>query len=59
MRSRGFGSFEAASRFCSAFDEQRHYFRYRAKAKETVSLAKQRLMFHQRFGALQNLMMVA
>jgi hypothetical protein len=29
MQSRGFGSFESASRFCQAFDEQRDYFRYR------------------------------
>ena len=26
---RGFGNFDAASRFCRAFDEQRHYFRLR------------------------------
>jgi putative transposase len=50
---RGFGSFQSASRFCSAFDEQRDYFRYRTKRKETVPLAEQRRMFRESFGALQ------
>ncbi len=50
---RGFESFEAACRFCSAFDEQRHYFRYRTRAKERVTLYEQRRMFRQRFDALQ------
>jgi putative transposase len=56
---RGFGSFESASRFCRAFDEQHNYFRYRTKPKETIPLAEQRQMFRQRFGALQYLMMPA
>jgi putative transposase len=56
---RGFGSFEAASGFCSAFDEQRNYFRQRAKPKQVVPLAEQRLMFWQRFGALESLLMTA
>lgn len=56
---RGFGSFEGASRFCLGFDEQRDYFRYRTKPKEIVPLSEQRLMFRQRFGALQYLMMAA
>src|ERR687886_1149323 len=38
---RGFGNFEAASRFCRAFDEQRDYFRSRRTLGEGVSLAKQ------------------
>ena len=42
---RGFGSFEAASRFCRAFDEQRDYFRSRTTMGETVPLAKQRQLF--------------
>jgi transposase-like protein len=50
---RGFGSFGSASRFCSAYDEQRDYFRYRSKPKENVPLAEQRRLFGQRFGALQ------
>jgi putative transposase len=56
---RGFGSFRSATRFCSAFDEQRDYFRYRTRPKQTVSLLEQRRMFRQRFGALQNLLMSA
>lgn len=56
---RGFGSFGLASRFCSAFDEQRDYFGYRAKPKETVKLAEQRQVFWQRLGALQDLMLAA
>lgn len=30
---RGFGSFDSASRFCNAFDEQKDYFRWRTKPK--------------------------
>lgn len=56
---RGFGSFESASRFCSAYDEQRQYFRYRSRPKEKVPLSEQRQMFRQRFGALQYLLMAA
>jgi transposase-like protein len=56
---RGFGSFVSASRFCSAYDEQRQYFRYRSKPKEKVSLSEQRQMFRQRFGALQYQLMAA
>lgn len=56
---RGFGRFEAASRFCPAFDEQRNYFRYQAEPKEKVSLSEQRQIFRQRFGALQYLLMAA
>ena len=56
---RRFGSFESASRFCRAFDEQRNYFRYRTKPKETIPLAEQRQMFRERFGALQYLMVSA
>lgn len=55
----GFGSFESASRFCRAFDEQRHYFRYRTKPKETIPLAEQRRLFRGRFGALQQQLIAA
>jgi transposase-like protein len=54
---RGFGSFESASRFCSAYDEQRQYFRYRTRLREKVSLSEQRRIFRQRFGALRYLLM--
>ena len=56
---RGFGSLEGASRFCTAFDEQRDYFRYRTKPKETITLSEQCRLFWQRFGALQVLMLAA
>ena len=39
----GFGSFESASRFCTAFDELRQYFRVRRRGEGHVSLAEQRL----------------
>jgi transposase-like protein len=57
--TRGFGSFKSASYFCSAFDEQRDYFRYRTKPKEKLSLSEQRRIFRQKFGALQYLLMAA
>ncbi len=38
----GFGSFESAARFCSAFDELREYFRVRRRGEGHVSLAEQR-----------------
>lgn len=56
---RGFGSFQSASRFCRAYDEQRDYFRYRSKPKEKVALPEQRRIFRQRFGALHYLMVAA
>lgn len=56
---RGFGSFGSASRFCSAFDEQRQYFRYRTRPKEKVSLSEQRRMFRQRFDVLHQQLMAA
>jgi transposase-like protein len=56
---RGFGSFEAATRFCSAFDEQRNYFRHHTKPKEKVSLPEQRRIFRQRFGILRYLLTAA
>lgn len=56
---RGFGSFEAAARFCRAYDEQRQYFRYRSKPKDKVPLPEQRQLFRQRFDALEDLLTVA
>jgi len=55
----GFGTYDSASRFCSAFDEQRNYFRYRTRPKQTIPLPEQRRMFRQRFGALQYLLMAS
>jgi hypothetical protein len=45
----GFKSPVSAARFCSAFDEQRNYFRPRQFLKEQVSLAKRRVDFKGKF----------
>jgi len=47
-----FGSFESASRFCSAFDELRHYFRVRRRGEDHVPLAEQRRLFLARWRSL-------
>jgi putative transposase len=47
---RGFGSFDAAARFCSAHDERRDHLRSRQHLNETVSLAEQRRLFQDRWG---------
>ncbi len=52
---RGFGSFEAAARFCTAHDELRDYFRSRKTTGETVPLAEQRQLFRARWDALMRL----
>lgn len=49
---RGVGSVAAATRVCSAHDELRDFFRYRTGMNETVSLADQRRLFHERWGAV-------
>ena len=41
----GFGSFESAARFCSAFDALRYYFRVRQRRGAQVPLAEQRRLF--------------
>jgi len=46
---RGFGSCEAAARFCPAHDELRDHPRYRQHLNETVSLADQRRLFQDRW----------
>ena len=48
----GFGNFESASRFCSAFDELRQYFRVRRRGDAHVSLAEQRRLFVTRWRSL-------
>ena len=53
---RGFGSFAAAARFCTAHDELRDYFRSRLRAGETVPLATRRQLFRDRWAALIRLM---
>ncbi len=56
---RGFGNFVSASRFCSAFDELRQFFRVRTVMKQKVSLAQQRELFCQRLDALKAMMLMA
>ena len=48
----GFGSFESAARFCSAFDELRQYFRVRQRRAKWMPLADQRRLFVQRWRSL-------
>jgi putative transposase len=55
---RGFGSIEAASRFCHAFEEVRYWFRPRQRMKQVMSLADKRRLFSERFEAL-NAMLIA
>jgi len=47
---RGFGSFDAAARFCTAHDELRDHLRPRTRFNEAVSLADQRRLFQERWG---------
>ncbi len=42
---RGFGSFDAAARFCTAHDELRDHVRPRTRFNDAVSLAAQRRLF--------------
>ena len=48
----GFGNFESAARFSSAFDELRQYFRVRRRGESHVSLAEQRRLFTTRWRSL-------
>ncbi len=56
---RGFGSFDAAARFCPAYDELRDHLRSRRDMNETVSLAEQRRLFQDRWGEVCALMQAA
>jgi putative transposase len=49
---RGFVAFASASRFCTAFEEQRQYFRAQARSDESVSLAERRRCFQDRWAAV-------
>jgi putative transposase len=53
---RGFGSLEAAARFCTAHDELRDYLRCRRRPGERVSLPEQRRLFRVRGAALMTLL---
>ncbi len=49
---RGFGSFAAAARCCSAFEEQRQYFRAQGRSGKPLSLAARRQRFQGRWAAV-------
>ncbi len=57
---RGFGSFDSASRFCRAFDEQRDYFRIRTSMRQRVPpLSQQRQEYCARWKTLMGELMAA
>ncbi|GHO82549.1 hypothetical protein KSZ_05550 [Dictyobacter formicarum] len=56
---RGFGTIEAAARFCCAYDELRNYLRPCRTMGEVVSLLEQRQTFLQRMAALQTVIQAA
>lgn len=56
---RGFGSFDAASRFCRAFDELRQFERHRRARAEAGSLAKRRQQFLEGAAVLQTMLLTA
>ncbi|MDP9373023.1 MAG: IS6 family transposase [Chloroflexota bacterium] len=56
---RGFGSFAAADRFCTGFEEQRQYFRSATRNGEHVSLAERRRLFRDRWAVVLSEMMAA
>ncbi len=57
---RGFGNFDAAARFCRAFDEQRCYFRLRTVMRQRVPpLDEQRREFRVRWTELMRSAMAA
>ena len=56
---RGFKNFDAAHRFCRAFDEVRNFLRPATYINQTVSLAHRRTIHVQRVAALRDLISVA
>ena len=48
----GFGSFESAARFCTAFDDLWQYFRVRSRRAKHVPLGEQRRLFVERWRSL-------
>ncbi|GHP00543.1 hypothetical protein KSF_105900 [Reticulibacter mediterranei] len=55
----GFKTFEAAARFCCAFDELCNYLRPRRTGGEVVSLLEQRQSFIQHLATLQIMIQAA
>jgi transposase-like protein len=56
---RGFGSFAAAARFCTAHDELCDHLRSRHRMHESVSLAEQRRRFQERWDGVWALLRAA
>ena len=56
---RGFKNFDAAHRFCRAFDEVRNFLRPASYINQDVSLACRRTIHVQRVAALRHLISVA
>ena len=56
---RGFKNFDAAHRFCRAFDESRTYLRPTSYLYQSGSLAHRRTIHVQRVAALRDLISVA
>jgi transposase-like protein len=56
---RGFGSFAAAARFCTAHDELRDHLRTCTHMKETVTLAEQRHRFQEQWAEVCALLAAA
>ena len=48
----GFGRFESASRFCTAFDELRHYLRVPNPRGQRVAASDRRQIFSSRWSTL-------
>jgi transposase-like protein len=51
----GFGEFDAAQRFCQAFDEVRHFLRPRSRMGEVVSLSERREQFQNKVSELKEI----
>jgi putative transposase len=56
---RGFKNFDAAHRFCRAFDEIRNFLRPTSTINQTVSLATRRAIYVRHIAALRDLISVA
>ena len=56
---RGFGSFAAAARFCTGYEEQRQYFRPRTRQYERVTLADQRRQVQGRWATVMAVLAAA
>ena len=56
---RGFKNFDAAHRFCRAFDEVRNFLRPTSYINQSVSLACRRVIHVQSVAALRDLISVA